>query len=550
MIDIAEFAFDWGSWGDPAGGVWKGGALVDVCGKFVPGEGRDEKEYKTVFGPVYQTAACHGAETVNSYLNAASRLLSKRKPQLIGLHEQLIRNQQGWFRGGVVLAWAASMRERVTHLVCDLSADHVWNMGVDAARACPKAKLRQHTWNRQLDEWSGLVSIDNMRRECAIKFKKTETLEVGKKKRVTADLRTMSSLVGGYLMPYVKDAFAVPFDDGFARAAFISSPSGGVLTAAFERLISGERDVECIYYSDDSCYAIRCVEEDGTESVLLINADISACDGSHFDEVFDTAQGIMSGVASVATVAELIFDQLAWDMRLDTVDGRRQVFRPTYRRLYSGSVLTTYINNVANMVIFLSVDAAYKEHKRVHGKPPTKAQAIKMLEDSAARAGYIVTANVCECYEDVQFLKRSFSIVDGNVVPWLNLGVWFLKFGTTDGDLSGSSKVALAERARQHNAGVVLGRRHDGDHLINDAFKRAHPVRAGDLPIVLDYHGGVASSGRIPVEALARRYRLTNGDLEGLAEVVSGGRVGLAVVSRVVDRIVEVDYGIVWPNSA
>lgn len=546
MDEFHDFAFDNDSWGEVAGGVWRGGSLVDAQGELVPGEGRCEKEYKTVYGPVYRTAACHNAASSNSILNAATRLLSKRKPLIVGLHEQLIVNQGVWFDGASVQAWADEVQRRVTVQCADLSSDHVYNMGLDAARKCPKMKLRMNTWEKCEDESCGLVAVENMKRQCDIKFKKTEVLEQGKKNRVTADLRTLSSLVGGYVMPYVKTAFAQPYDDGASRSTFIESPTGDALACAFERLISGERDVECIYYSDDSCFALRCVDSDGRVKVLIINADISACDGSHFRKVFETAQRIMSGLWYVAVVVSLVFDQLRWVMKLTTPDGRSQKFRPSYMRLYSGSVLTTIINNVANMAIFLSVRDAYKDHQRVNGTYPTTQQALDLLERAAARAGYIVTSDVCECYEDIQFLKRSFSIIDGKVTPWLNLGVWFLKFGTIDGELPGSQVVPLAERARRHNAGVVLGRTHDGDHLIHDAFKTAHPVVEGDVPIVTDYHGGVGSVGRIPLASLARRYRMPVGDLEQLAQIVSGAQVGQSIVSRAVETIVAKDYGISW----
>jgi len=545
ILTLEPFEFDVGRWG---GSRFKGGDVVDSSGEFRVWDGVDVNEYRTVFGPVFTSAVCFNAEGGVSYLNAASRLLGKRKPDRKGVHEMLIAKQKLWFAHPCVVEWGVWLRDQITTRQLILSSDHAGNVERDAAKVHAKMKLRWYTWLDSVANDAGMLSRSERKRCATAQFKKTEGLKPGGKNRMTVDLTTEASLVGGYLMETVKEACAAPYDVRGGRATFVGCPSGDALSEAFTRLVSGERNVECLYYSDDSCYAIKCVDYDGKVVLLRLNLDISACDGSHFTPVFALAFYMMSGVAFLATVAERLFDQLTWSLLFRVKHakhgrGARQTLTPSCHRLFSGSVLTTYVNNVANMAIFLSFLLLYNEHLEAALGPPSKAAALDMLIQAADRAGYIVTNEVCECDEQIQFLKRSFTMVEGRAVPWMNLGVWFLKFGTISGDLPGSSKVPLEERARLHNEGVALGRRYDGDHIINDAFQRAHVRCTSTTPIYSDYHGSVGSIGRIPTESLARRYGVRVDELEHLAEIVGASRLGLSVSSEVVRKIIKVDYG-------
>lgn len=547
--------FDTANWTGVDGTEFNGGSLLDASGEWVYSDWSDVGEYRTVFGPCFPSAVCFNAEGGISYLNAATALLGVRKPDQPGLHERLIKNQEEWSKDGLVSDWKRDMRTRVTGLFEAISADHAGNVAQDAAKPHDKLKLRLAAWARSIMGSSGLDfdKIESARGAfCSAQYKKQEGLPKREKSRMTVDLTTVRSLIGGYLMEAVKTAFTIPYVVNDCSAVFVASPSGLALSRAFEKLVSGDRAVEFIFYSDDSCYCIRCSDGEGGIVLLKLNVDISGCDASNYKPVFDIGYNIMSGLAIFARIALILFMQLTLNIKFvvkedDFTRKRKQVFKPRHMRLYSGSVLTTFINNVANMLIFLSMVKLYTAHVVAVGTPPTTSEAVVMLTTAAAAAGYCVTCEVCECDEQIQFLKRSFTMVNGRAVTWMNLGVWMLKFGSTPGDLPGSQRVPLAERARQFNAGVVRGRIHDGDHVIADAFKHAFLDREGvGKSISTDYHGGVGSDGRVPVEALARRYSVPVGDIQHLAGVIAASRVGQAIVSRVAERIILVDYGVSW----
>ncbi len=214
--------------------------------------------------------------------------------------------------------------------------------------------------------------------------------------------------------------------------------------------------------------------------------------------------------------------------------------------MYSGSVLTTYINNIANTLIFLSLSEMLEE--LFPDTDPSEEEFADLLLRAARRAGYKVTRSpASEHPESLQFLKRSPSVIDGKVVCWLNIGTLLRGFGTIRGDLPGSSRVPLVQRARAHNAGIVLSRVHDGDHSIARAFLRACPDAPCFDRVQRDYHGGVGSCGTyVPDELIAVRYGLDPQDIRELAQQISQLVVGQRITSSTVVRIIGVDYGIEW----
>jgi hypothetical protein len=81
-------------------------------------------------------------------------------------------------------------------------------------------------------------------------------------------------------------------------------------------------------------------------------------------------------------------------------------------RLYSGSTLTTAVNNIACLLIALNIADLGAINKA-------------SIEGAAERAGYVLTGTDClETIEDLQFLKHSpVRDTQGVYRPVLNLGV-------------------------------------------------------------------------------------------------------------------------------
>jgi len=174
-----------------------------------------------------------------------------------------------------------------------------------------------------------------------------------------------------------------------------------------------------------------------------------------------------------------------------------------------------------------------------------------VVKRAAGAAGYIITCDECIANEDIQFLKRSASIIDGVIHPWLNLGVWLRGFGSIEGDLGGSSNIPLAERAALHNKGVVEGHKCDGEHIISQAFREMVADTSTTEAIMTDYHGGVgATNSFIDTDYLSIRYRLSPIELIDLASWIRTARLGQLMASPVVDKIMLIDYGFMWGDGS
>jgi len=122
--------------------------------------------------------------------------------------------------------------------------------------------------------------------------------------------------------------------------------------------------------------------------------------------------------------------------------------------LFSGSVLTTLVNNVANLLIARSV------YER---RCTTCAEIVA----AAADVGYVVTMDECDKFENMQFLKHSpFVNDDGVVLPFVNLGVLLRSLGQCNGDLPGTRNDDLRSRAQKFTSGYLNCFRYSGQSAL------------------------------------------------------------------------------------
>jgi len=451
-------------------------------------------------------------------------------------HSDLITNQRVWCSNSSVLEWALDLKQQVNSNYMCISSDYIQNYIDDATKVHVKRELRTRTCKDNLDKNPGHYDVHNDQ-TVGYKFKHYESLPFGKRNRGTCDLGTSASLVGGFLLDHVKDGFSSPYVVHGCQAKFVK-PTGKTLDEGFHDLIHPTHIMEYVYYSDDACVAINCVDRTtGKPTIWRANVDISACDGSHFSPVFNTTKYIMDSPL-FTDVVNALFAQLERPLRFDLPSGGSEVLFPTGPRLYSGSVLTTVVNNVANMLIFLSLSGM------LNGKRVYSDELPLMLALAARTAGYVVTCDVCLSLEQLQFLKRSPSIVDGGVVSWLNLGVWLRNYGYKEGDLPGKRSTPMPQRIMSYNAGVVDSHKHDGNHTISSAF-RSTVQHVVDRAVVEGSYFGAASNSEsfIPDECLASRYDVTPEEIAELADLIRRSSPGQIITSPVINRIMLVDYG-------
>jgi len=217
---------------------------------------------------------------------------------------------------------------------------------------------------------------------------------------------------------------------------------------------------------------------------------------------------------------------------------------PEGQVLWSGSVGTTSVNNMANTVIFYNIT------NNLH-PGMTMAEAAAAIRRSAEEVGFILKVEVCDTPHKLQFLKHSPAYtIDGELTHYLNLGVWFRNFGRCKFDLPGRSTTPFKNRAALYNSEIIRSRVHAGDHILHDAFLGMVRTRDKEFErFVAKEHQlsiteGVSSSkGRIPVSELALRYGVATEAIEHLCELIRGAECGMMISHPVVRACMLLDYG-------
>lgn len=371
---------------------------------------------------------------------AATRLTKTRKPLIIGLHQELQRNQC----------------EFVEHLLPELAKQRVLYSDHFDTYTDKYTMLRDHhadlhekralriVANQELHE-NGLFALNHdtwlrgRDREhvfCIWKLKLMEWAKTGKLPRAIVDLGVSASLAGFMLMEYLKVAQSeVPIHYKGGVMYFCKSPKRVGLMKYFNELYALPWRYMFVYFSDDSVLGYW---QGGVRIYHCI--DISSCDASHTAATFRHLR---------ATLPDwLLYDFICVQAQCEaplkiksTYDKKKKVvLRPLGPKGYSGAVLITAINNCGSCAI------AYAIADNLEINPAC-------IIPSAARAGYIVTGNEPVLFEQLQFLKHSPVKVGDHYVPMLNLGVFFRLLGTCKNDLPGNGD--LRARAIEFNAGLV-----------------------------------------------------------------------------------------------
>jgi hypothetical protein len=367
-------------------------------------------------------------------------------------------------------------------------------------------------------------------------MKKDEIGKNGKIPRLICDLGVACSLQGFRITSFMKKAMAYcPLEVEGGVIQFIPTPDPATLEYVFGELINpSERFYMCVF-SDDSCLALR--KPDG--EILRYNVDISSCDSSHTSELFFALRDLFP--AHLRDEVEQLIAQCRESFSiLDMYNKKRKVvLQPTGPRLYSGSTLTTILNNLANFCIGASI----AKHPNI--------RCAKDVVSAAFRAGYEVTCEDCSDWHQLQFLKHSpVRCTDGVVRPLLNIGVLLRLSGTCKGDLPGSKNTPLRERGRAFQASLLRGayphahftlldnmREHAGlgneecDACVRKIFE--HKVADGDY-----------TDFRVPSEEVWARYGLTALEIAELEDDFGNCDYGEHYYSDGTDKVLEKDYGL------
>lgn len=393
----------------------------------------------------------------------------------------------------------------------------------------PKKLLRIQAWSELCE--SGVRFDPLWLTQLKIKMKPNEIAKPGKYPRCIADLGVAASLQGFRVTNFLKTATeAEPFTHLDGLALFCKSPDPSSLKAAFDGLIDPPCKYFFTYFSDDSCISIR--HSDGT--ISRYNLDISSCDTSHTPHLFDALVQTtpLNGVADMRALVKQCELPVAITSR-DTKSARTKLVSrgPV---LFSGSTLTTAINNLATILIFIAI-------------VESRASCAASIIDAAARAGYVITLQHCAHVEDIQFLKHSPVAYPGGWYPVLNLGVLLRSMGRCNGDLPGRGD--LAARARDFHAAFLHGMYpYTRFTLINNLLsKTPHAYSIATASQVTAERGYTDTPDVLTVVdsvSLYLRYRLSPHEIAELEENATRACFETQFSCAATRKILALDYGL------
>jgi hypothetical protein len=413
--------------------------------------------------------------------------------------------------------------------------------------AHPKKKLRAAVKAKQ--DARGCRYIDT-RRYVDYKLKPQEFLAKGKQLRCIGEISDVSAFEHGPIADLEKKVFGEAFHYRCGVAVFIPGPREENLKMAIDCLLDGPERVRYIYFSDDSCIAVKCVD-----GVFLANMDLSWSDGSMFFPEFEYAIDVLCTDEVRKTQIRSAFKQCQKPIRLinraNRVAGRGKRFeawmevklKEGHYCLPSGFSGTTLMNNFSQILCFTSVvDSLNRRAFR-------KDQMEEILSRAFKEAGFSAKVLPCEHVEDLQFLKHSWSFGENGWKPYVNLACWLRGYGSIFGHIGSFEGATLQSRCEAFMADIVFSRENWGDHVLSRAFKCAYPPSMRRTSIsalrVDDWKkSDLSASSTVPLHTICRRYRVTEEAVLDLCDLIRNeGKFGVHITHPVIGAIMIKDYG-------
>lgn len=400
-----------------------------------------------------------------------------------------------------------------------------------------KRELRIQAWIDLCE--SGDVATGTWLRKVLYKLKKFEWAKPGKYPRAIGDLGVSASLLGFMLTEYLKAGMArEPFYYLDSQAEFVKKPTQKLLVSTFEKLIDPPKRIFFAYFSDDSCISIRVGAE-----VYVYNVDISSCDASHGPELFEAMCDIVpEGLQSDMRRLVKQLTKTVYLASKSKVKKERIYLKMDEPTLFSGSTLTTVLNNLACLLMFRS----FAETQFTGSRTDVKDQLIAAAES----AGYKITIDVCLKEGHIQFLKNSpVKDIDGKRRALLNVGVLLRMTGVCHGDLPGRGP--LEERARNFQANLLRGAYPRAHFTLVDAMKQSAGGVTSELEMNKLLKGKLNYKVVLEEEdeefsvdsfEICKRYDMDLGAYQELEELLGGAGFGEVVSCEAADTILETDY--------
>lgn len=390
----------------------------------------------------------------------------------------------------------------------------------------PKYKLRMRTLLETManGDWN---TFNRCLMEKVTAKEKREWAKYGKFMRLICDLTCAGSLVGGFMAKVIKNSMSkVEFAD--QQWEFVGEPRLSHFQRCFETLCTTDT-FKFVFFSDDSCAGIKC-----SDGRVIANMDIKSADASAGPSVFESLRYITRNTP-FKDIMDASIKQCEKPLALSNpYYSYKTMLEPSRPVLYSGSVLTTLVNNMGNLLIYSSI----KDWLDSLGRLPTVSECLSTLPRLAESAGYQVTVEVCDCPSDLQFLKYS---PGRDYLPFLNLGVMLRSLGSSDGDLPGKLSEALCNK---RDAEIVAGFVHAGDNFLTRTLRGRFPNAKVAFYKNYTLANTVGDASRDVGDYEVRsRYNLSENEANELVQYIHSMGIGYSVDCAAVRKILSKDYG-------
>jgi hypothetical protein len=514
-----------------------------------------------VFGPKCKSKfAVHriDAESIGKCFRRQSQTRSPLEPEL---HWRLIQNQllfQSKYSHALA-AWYSHIHEQLqVFLPSEFDENDLRQFYINQPH--PKKILRIDADANIFGH--GVHFHDRYMDKCIANPKPGELLKEDAYLRLVVDCTTTGSLKAGYIVPYIKKAWSIPFIYNRCRAVFVDAPSREFLRETYNYIMNPEYDLELFYFSDDSVVVMRC-----SDGLAFFNGDFSKADASVtratfamleesvvYDERFrPDVKGCLRQCISTVKI-----------VNVESEHGRKErvYMKPVEPKGNSGFSFTTLINNMGQIMLFI----VCAENMRTM----TKIEAEGFLHNCAYFAGYQLDLEPCPTYHYITFLKTTPAMnTDGELEAIDVIGSVLRGLGSCAGDLPGLSReqkkrfgefpdpcATLKLRAELFTSEVIRGKKHTGNHIIMDSLRGLIIEERMDERIrdshktFIDEHMrptvacGGQQLGYVPVEELCVRYGVLACELEELAEQLRFAGFGEEISNPVLDKIFSRDYGL------
>lgn len=486
-----------------------------------------------MFGPGCSHNGVILADTDDNMKLNLRRLTCLRELQLPGYHWYLRYCQISFLRQH--RKFLASLAELYAPVMMGFT-DSVTEAALYYAAPHPKRLLRMQAYEELTEK--GIQWCEHhpwMNGSASAKAKRDEYMKPNKYGRCIFDFKTPASLAGFRLCNFIKYAQldgAVEVNGGLIE--FCKSPDPAQLYRMFNLLLEPPGRFYFMFFSDDSCLAVR--KDDHVE---WYNLDIKSCDASHTGELFAAMRDILPQHCQQAF--NVLIKQCSSLIKIRSRSDPKLTVKlqPTDPLLMSGTTLTGAINGLASILICYSISLA----DVIDGD---------VIETAAARVGYVVTG--CQkpliCFEEVQFLKHSpVRDTRGKWQPMLNLGVLFRASGSCHGELPGRGDITL--RAKEFQASLLKGAYPYTTCTVLERMRRATGVAFPSAQLAsslflykVDYDPTTFPPYVADDASIYRRYHLTASEIVDLEDTVSNMRVGQWFHGSCVSRILDLDYGL------